>query len=32
MQGLIEASQRAEAEIAAVDDELASFGGAPPRR
>jgi DNA primase len=32
MQGLIEASQRAEAEIAAVDDEFASFGGAPPGR
>jgi DNA primase len=32
MQGLIEASQRAEAEIAAVDDEFASFGGTPPTR
>jgi DNA primase len=32
MQGLIEASQRAEAEIAAVDDEIASLGVSPPRR
>ena len=32
MQGLIEASQREEAEFAAVDDEVASIGGALPTR